>query len=137
MKEFEKSTQSKTVSEVTPFYSDANLDNSLGCTYVNYGQPARDLCDQSYCYGDQNCANDCCSYSNACISNSGRACIGDYYNYYEGGGGGGGDDGSNLTWLWVIIVLALLGFCGWFVYRVMKSRRKLREGGDSSVSVTV
>ena len=134
MKEFEKSTQSKTVSEVTPFYSDADLDNSLGCTYVNYGQPARDLCDQSYCYGDQNCANDCCSYSNACISNSGRACIGDYYNYYEGGGG---DDGSNLTWLWVIIVLALLGFCGWFVYRVMKSRRKLREGGDSSVSVTV
>ena len=134
MKEFEKSTQSKTVSQVTPFYSDADLDNSLGCTYVNYGQPARDLCDQSYCYGDQNCANDCCSYSNACISNSGRACIGDYYNYYEGGGG---DDGSNLTWLWVIIVLALLGFCGWFVYRVMKSRRKLREGGDSSVSVTV
>ena len=70
--------------------------------------------------------------------------MGDYYNYYEGGGGphvphsggsgGGSDDGSNLTWLWVLIALALVGICGWFIWRVLKSRKRLTEGGGSVAS---
>ena len=53
--------------------------------------------------------------------------MGDYTHKY--GPGRDEDDGSSLTWLWVIITLALLAFCGWFVWRVMKSRKRLREEG--------
>ena len=59
--------------------------------------------------------------------------MGDYTPEY-GPGHEDEDDGSNLTWLWVIIVLALLAFSGWFVWRVMKSRKRLREADAVAVS---
>ena len=65
-----------------PFYGAGSM---LGCTYVNPGESARDLCDGGYCTGDINCANSCCSYSFECTDESGDDnCMGaqcTYVNY--------------------------------------------------------
>ena len=57
--------------------SNASFFELLGCTYVNPGTSATELCNGGWCYADSNCATDCCDCNNHDSQN--HVCVTDNY----------------------------------------------------------
>ena len=98
----------------------------LGCTNVNYGTDSVDLCDGGWCYGDHNCASNCCDMSHApynqVCTHDGHLCAGNP------------DEGLRAwaKWLIALTVMLVVGIFVFCFVRAYIRRKRRREGGGIS-----